>query len=320
LYPAEGSKEGVVPENAGDPLGYLPKKLRQSCKVVDTNAPEYQESERKKKAAEDHNAQNKEFSDMLQADMSKYSKMSSQWDQDDRPDGVDDAPTIKYDNDYSRFDKIDDVVEKPEVAQRDWYSDGKGNVRYHSSATSAAAIPSGKASDPAVKKGFLDTAKSPLYPKGSQEGRKEDPAATADLLKNLGNEYEKAFGSELGSEYENMFGDLEKLPQPHSQSLKAQKPKAAEVKTATYTLERDDAEGLFQLAVSVPGLTSMQGVELDVTEKLASLAFPSSVGFEPLKVELDAAVIPTCVRAKFSKKTSPIIVKLPLVLKVAKAG
>ena len=35
LYP-KGSEEGILPENAGDPLGYLPKSLRQSCKVRGT--------------------------------------------------------------------------------------------------------------------------------------------------------------------------------------------------------------------------------------------------------------------------------------------
>ena len=40
LYPEEGSKEGVLPENAGDPLGYIPKKLRQTCKIVDCGSEE----------------------------------------------------------------------------------------------------------------------------------------------------------------------------------------------------------------------------------------------------------------------------------------
>ncbi len=33
LYPPEGSPEGVLPEGAGDPLGYIPKTLREKCKV-----------------------------------------------------------------------------------------------------------------------------------------------------------------------------------------------------------------------------------------------------------------------------------------------
>ncbi|EEQ98387.1 hypothetical protein Pmar_PMAR013736 [Perkinsus marinus ATCC 50983] len=36
IYGERGSTEGVLPENAGDPMGWLPKKLRQSCKIVDT--------------------------------------------------------------------------------------------------------------------------------------------------------------------------------------------------------------------------------------------------------------------------------------------
>ena len=40
LYGEAGSGEGVLPENAGDPLGYIPKKLRQTCKIIDTNTPE----------------------------------------------------------------------------------------------------------------------------------------------------------------------------------------------------------------------------------------------------------------------------------------
>lgn len=35
LYPDSGSGEGVLPEGAGDPLGYMPKALRDKCKVVD---------------------------------------------------------------------------------------------------------------------------------------------------------------------------------------------------------------------------------------------------------------------------------------------
>ncbi len=33
LYPPGGSPEGVLPEGAGDPLGYIPKTLREKCKV-----------------------------------------------------------------------------------------------------------------------------------------------------------------------------------------------------------------------------------------------------------------------------------------------
>lgn len=43
LYGPEGSKEGVVPDGAGDPLGYLPKGLREKMQVVDTNKKNQQQ-------------------------------------------------------------------------------------------------------------------------------------------------------------------------------------------------------------------------------------------------------------------------------------
>jgi len=124
----------------------------------------------------------------------------------------------------------------------------------------------------------------------------------------------KKMNEEMGDDF---------LPTPQTSTPQAKKPsvaKAHELKVAEFTLERDDNEGLLQLAVSVPGLDSMKGVELDVTDSLASIVFPSSVKLKPLKVELPASVVPSSVKAKFSKKTSQITVKLPLLLKVAKAG
>jgi len=323
LYPPEGSKEGVVPENAGDPLGYLPKKLRNTCKVVDCNSPEYQANQKKQQAAEEHNNMNKEFSDMLTKDLGAWSKPGNQWDED-LPDGIETPAGQKYENDYSRFDKVDDVDEdKPEIEQRDWYSDDKGVIRSHrlsKAESDSTARPSGERAEllregaelsGAIKKGFLDNAKTPLYPKGSEQ---RAPPSEAEMLKSLGNE------AELMDKLMSEAG----IKEPQAQTPQALKPtinaKVPERKVPEFTLERDDNEGLLQLVVAVPGLESMQGVDLDITETCASLAFPSAVGLRPLKVELAAAVIPTNVRAKFSKKTHTITVKLPLLLKVAKAG
>lgn len=318
LYP-EGSKEGVLPENAGDPLGYLPKGLRKTCKVVDCNSPDYQAQQKQAKAAQEHNDMNKEFSDMLQADLGKWGKSvgGSQWDNNDLPDGIETPATQKYEVDYSRFDKVEDVEEdKPVAEDRDWYFDEKGVRR--SIASGAAAKPSGADSEPAIKKGFFDNAKSPLYPKGSEQ---RAPVDEAELLKSLGGNEAELLKSLGGNEAE-LLKSLG-LPEPQSRP-QAQKPsvtaKVPERKAPEFKLERDDNEGLLQLAVSVPGLESMKGVDLDVTESCASLAFPSSMGLKPLKVELPASVVPTSVRAKFSKKTHEITVKLPLLLQVAKAG
>eukprot|EP00668_Euglena_longa_P015306 GGOE01019369.1.p1 GENE.GGOE01019369.1~~GGOE01019369.1.p1 ORF type:complete len:523 (-),score=172.34 GGOE01019369.1:198-1691(-) len=42
LYP-KGSENGVLPPNAGDPLGYLPEGLRKTCKVVDPTQTYYKD-------------------------------------------------------------------------------------------------------------------------------------------------------------------------------------------------------------------------------------------------------------------------------------
>merc|ERR1712139_432382 len=109
----------------------------------------------------------------------------------------------------------------------------------------------------------------------------------------------------------------QKSPQASKPSISAKVP---EKKTPEFVLDRDDNEGLLQLVVDVPGMDSMKGVDLDVTESCASIDFPSNVGLRPLKVELPAAVVPGSVKAKFSKKTHQLTVKLPLLLQVAKAG
>ncbi|CAD7956402.1 unnamed protein product [Amoebophrya sp. A25] len=136
LYGDGGSGEGVLPENAGDPMGYLPKKLLQTCKIVDTGAPEYQAAEKQRREAEASNSDNNE---MLK-DLEKWAKKQagrqdpcSRW-AEDNPIGADDDFGKKYDVDYARFDKIlerEEAAEKNETPvvqdDRDWYFDSKGN-------------------------------------------------------------------------------------------------------------------------------------------------------------------------------------------------
>lgn len=335
LYP-EGSKEGVLPENAGDPLGYLPKRLRNTCKVVDTNAPEYQEQQKAKKAADAHNENVQEFNDMLTKDMAKWAKKNTYSPfSEDLPDGVETSGAEKYDNNYSRFDRIEEIEEKPAEEQRDWYYNEKGvptKIASVKPARKDEAADSGAASEPAIKKGFLDGSKAPLYPKGSEQ---KAPINEAEMLKQLGTDgefmkgFSKMMGEEGGNEAELMkefskFMEDGKLPETQSKNPQALKPtitaKVPERKAPEFHLDRDDNEGLLQLVVDVPGLESMKGVDLDVTESCASLVFPSAVGLKPLKVELPAAVVPSSVKAKFSKKSHQLTVKLPLLLQVAKAG
>merc|ERR1712039_339108 len=115
------------------------------------------------------------------------------------------------------------------------------------------------------------------------------PPDEAELLKSLGNESDlmKSLGQFMGQEGMSELAGAANSQKPTIAT------KTAERKEPEYSLESNDAEGQLELVVSVPGLDSMQGVDLDVTEKRASLAFPSKVGLRPLQVELPAAVIPT---------------------------
>merc|ERR1712136_189983 len=70
-----------------------------------------------------------------------------------------------------------------------------------------------------------------------------------------------------------------------------------------HTLE-ETPQGLV-LAVPVPGLLSMSGVSLDVTERHVSLTFPGHESLQPVSVDLPSPVLPTSTKAKFSKKTRP---------------
>merc|ERR1719310_2254780 len=87
--------------------------------------------------------------------------------------------------------------------------------------------------------------------------------------------------------------------------------KTSSLKAPEFRLnEAADGESL-QLVVEVPGLLSMHGVNLDVTDQRAMLDFPAGVSLRPLQVDLPCAVVPTSVKAKFSKKASTITVTLP---------
>eukprot|EP00971_Amphidinium_carterae_P036633 719948-Amphidinium_carterae.1 len=91
LYP-EGSKEGVLPENAGDPMGWMPKGLRQKSKIVDCNSPEYQAHQKQVEAAQESNRVNQEFKNLIDSDLFAATKRDKQsiW-SEDRPDSVEDA-------------------------------------------------------------------------------------------------------------------------------------------------------------------------------------------------------------------------------------
>jgi HSP20 family molecular chaperone IbpA len=311
LYP-EGSNEGVLPENAGDPMGWMPKKLRNTSRIIDCNSPEYQASEKANKEAAAHNKRTKEFNDMLGADLEKWGKAyDNKWSAD-LPDGTEPSPAAKYEVDYSRFDRIEDVEDKPAIPERDWYCDEKGVCRSRDTSTNISKPPATTEAEPAVKKGFLDNAKTPLYPKGSEQRAPPSDAdmfQDKDLMKSLGD-----MMVEEGIDTDALKNFNQLLRNENPQEAQASKPsvlaKSSKLKAPEFNLDR--VEDQLHLVVEVPGLQSMQDVDLDVTDRKASLTFPDDAGLRPLKVELPEAVVPTGVRAKFSKKTHQLTVKLPL--------
>jgi len=308
LYGENGSGEGVLPENAGDPLGYIPKKLRNTCKIVDCNSPEYQENERKNKATAEQN----QMSDALRKDMEKWCKKATpdKW-EEDLPDGRDASEVQKYNTDYSRFDLIDDVEEPTVREERDWYIDSSGERRRipatgsQTSANSASELADpagvkkstsdGIAAKPAVKKGFLGDAKSPLYPEGSNQTKA--PVSEDQIIKDL--MAQKGLSQEHWSEDMIRQSKSEKSVEARTPSFKAP------------DFEVKHGPDALQLVVSVPTLESMEDVSLDVEARSASLKFPLSAKLTPLKVALPEAVVANKVKAKFSRKTKQITVSLP---------
>lgn len=330
LYGPEGSKEGVLPENAGDPMGWMPKGLRGKSKIVDCNSPEYQEHERKKKAVDAHNEHVSEFRSMLDNDLGGVQRRQ-QRDKysDDLPDGVE--PVKKYDVDYSRFDEIEDVEDnKPAADDRDWYYDEDGNrcqlpssgkASSHSVAPGDAGAGAPKEKTK-LKKGFLNDPGTQLYgPEGSEQ---RAPRAETDMLKEFGHLLGNTTDDPLKkAELEKLTKDLVdyKDKQKMGESLRSEKsagyPAAPTQKKPAadppkYTIEQDGESKSLVLVVEVPGLESMKGVDLDVAEKSASLKFPDSTNLGSLKAALPEAVAPTKTRAKFSKKTQRLTVTMPL--------
>mmetsp|Transcript_42368 Transcript_42368/g.76037 ORF Transcript_42368/g.76037 Transcript_42368/m.76037 type:complete len:539 (+) Transcript_42368:54-1670(+) len=314
LYGDEGSKEGVLPENAGDPLGYLPKKLRQTCKIVDCAGPEYQAQQKAAESSKQERDEVSEFNRNMLKDLDKWAKAAEpdKWEAD-APDGADE-PARKYDNDYSRFKDIEEEEEKPEPETRDYYFDHNGVPRkFEQPAATKSTSSSTGTKEAAVKKGFLENAKKELYPEGSSQG-KTGKGATG--MPHVSDEALMREMENMSPEDLKMMGDLQSMLKeaqaqggPTAPPKTAVAPKQSVSKSPDFTLS-EMPDGL-QLVIQVPELESMKGVDLDVTERKASVAFPGTAGLKPLQVELPSAVVPTGVKAKFSKKTHQITISLP---------
>lgn len=327
LYGDEGSKEGVLPENAGDPMGWMPKSLRGKSKIIDCNSPEYQEHEKKKEAVNAHNEHVSEFRNMMNGDLGGVQRRQ-QRDKysDDMPDGTE--PVKKYDVDYSRFDDIPDIEEDKGRApqdDRDWYYDETGKRCQKQRPAASPSVAPGDAGAGApkektkLKKGFLNDPGTQLYgPEGSEQ---RAPRDEADVLK----EYGHLLGMDTDdplkkAELERLTQELvdykekhdgEKGAKPSGYPASPAKPKAT-APSPEYTVEPDADGKSLVLVVEVPGLESMKGVDLDVASKSASLVFPAASNLGALKAALPEAVDPTKTRAKFSKKTQRLNVTMPL--------
>ncbi|CAE7359340.1 BMY1, partial [Symbiodinium pilosum] len=184
LYGPEGSKEGVLPENAGDPLGYIPKGLRKQCKIVDTGSPEYQAQQRQKEAAEESNRAQQEFRDSILGDLDKWTKKADhdRWEAD-LPEGTEPISVSKYDNDYSRFDSIVDEPEAPQQEHRDYYFDHTGAPRKFDEKPQKSTADKEMAQ--VLQKGFLENAKKALYPKGSEQAPSAPKASSLEDMEQL---------------------------------------------------------------------------------------------------------------------------------------
>jgi hypothetical protein len=339
LYPEEGSTEGVVHEDAGNPMGWMPKKLRNSAKIIDCNSPEYQANEKKKQAAESHNKNASEFNEILQRDLGgAQRRQQMQKYDDDMPDG-ETASSQKYNNDYSRFSKMVEEEGEEEVEKRDWYIDSEGNRKEYSStkAASSAGYPvapgdagAGPPKTQGMKKGFFNDSKGDLYgPEGSSQG--SIPKAMEEILKANGKgdqtDMLKEFGKMLGNETDDpekqaeLQRSLEQLMNYQNTKMgggdkqdapKKTKPQAADHPVPEHSIATSEDGTSLVLSVEVPALQSMEGVGLDVAEKSASIVFPLALSLGTLKTPLPEAVAPTKAKAKFSKKNHRITVTMPL--------
>jgi len=271
LYP-NGSTEGVLPENAGDPMGWMPKSLRKKCNIVDCNSDQYKkmESEADKcREIDEKNAKTKEWNDELTKDLNKWSKKhvdDKRW-QEDNPCG-------KYSNDYSRFefvDSDDEEAQKRSMASTSTASESTGASKKIGAPIDDVSAKPLDAQDAQLVKDFEDFSKEML----------QNASAAAPPGADHGTEK-----GQSGSCIEKGF---------------LNKPKKA-LPRATYRLTPTKTS--VKLEVDVPGLNSMRDVDLEVTASTCSLRFP--IDLAPLEVPW--RVNPDSVKAKFSKKNQTLTI------------
>jgi len=307
LYGVDGSKEGVLPENAGDPMGWIPKKLRNTCKIVDCNNPEYAAQTQ---AQEKKQAHNDEFAKMFKGLEGCLGEKPSVFGEDKLVKEGD-----KYSVDYSRFEELDDEEDgQPVKDDRDFYYDEKGNVV--SLSPEKPAKPAGAAASAPENGPF---AKSGGFPGGALPDGFDFDKEMAALEKTLGavngdgspsllpdmTDAEKAFGADLK-------GFLNKAAEKDKARDAAREQKQADAKAAKadareepkYLVTRNEH---VQVVVNLPLVSSMKTVELDVAELTLRLASPEYL----LECKLPCAVDANATSAKFKKSTRELVVTVP---------
>jgi hypothetical protein len=344
LYGPEGSAEGVLPENAGDPLGYIPKSLREKCKIVDSNNPQYQQAQTQQTASQKQKA---EFDKMF-GDLGSSFERPSVFGEDglvkDDDDGIG-----KYSNDYSRFDKLDDVEEPkgPTVPERDFYYDEKGNVIKLDSAPPAPQKPA-----PVPKTapaGYPPSQSGPADSAGLPDERAKKAAEATELLRKLGmatnngdmtdidtnkvleelgglSDAEKQFLAEMEPQMDEamkqMNGQSSPPPRPDAPEVKKgflleqmEKNKAADKKQGTTAGSDSRAAPQYTIAcnadvrvvVSMPLITSIKNVDLDVAARSLRIACPEYL----LECELPCRVDPAQSKASFKKASRELVLTIP---------
>jgi hypothetical protein len=348
LYGEEGSGEGVLPENAGDPLGYIPKSLRNKCKIVDSNNPQYQQQE----AAQSESMKQKAEFDKMFGDLGSSFELPSVLDEEVFLKGDDDG-VARYSNDYSRFDKLDDVedVKKPAVEERDFYYDEKGNIVKLGSTPPAPSTPA-----PVPQTPQAGYPKSQSGPVDSTEERARKAEEARNLLEKLGmgamaangdvgnmdpakfmegldlTDTEKNFLTEMEPYMDEAMKGMNLTP-GNKQSAPAVRPDAPEVKKGFLLEQMEKSKAAAQkqettagsdsraapqytiacnpdvrVVVSMPLITSIKNVDLDVAARSLRIASPEYL----LECDLPAKVDPTNTKASFKKASRELVLTIPL--------
>jgi hypothetical protein len=280
LYGPDGSKEGVLPENAGDPMGWIPKKLRNTCKIVDCNNPEYaaaQQAQEQKTTQEDG-----------------FAKMFKGLDLGERPSVFGEDKLVKGDDkysvDYSRFEELEDPADEPVKDDRNFYYDEKGNV------VSLSPEKKPEKAAPAAKgANVLD----------GIDFDKEFAALEKTLAGGLPDmsEAEKAFGADMKG-FLNKAAEKDKAREAAREQKAGGAAKADAREEPKYIVTRNET---VQVVVTLPLVSSMKTVELDVAEATLRLASPEYL----LECKLPCAVDANATSAKFKKSTRELVVTIP---------